>query len=105
MSKIGLREVKLINWYGFVNETIPLSDHMTLITGENESGKSTILDAIKYAYTGDTKFNEATSKNNTGIGKRNLVSYTRCLLDPSAGIYARPADNTECLHAHCIRVL
>ena len=73
MSKISLREVKLINWYGFVNETIPLSDHMTLITGENESGKSTILDAIKYAYTGDTKFNEATSKNNTGIGKRNLV--------------------------------
>ena len=72
MSKISLREVKLINWYGFVNETIPLSDHMTLITGENESGKSTILDAIKYAYTGDTKFNEATSKNNTGIGKRNL---------------------------------
>ena len=61
MSKISLREVKLINWYGFVNETIPLSDHMTLITGENESGKSTILDAIKYAYTGDTKFNEATS--------------------------------------------
>ena len=52
MSKISLREVKLINWYGFVNETIPLSDHMTLITGENESGKSTILDAIKYAYTG-----------------------------------------------------
>ena len=92
MSKISLREVKLINWYGFVNETIPLSDHMTLITGENESGKSTILDAIKYAYTGDTKFNEATSKNNTGIGKRNLVSYTRCLLDPSTGIYARPAD-------------
>ena len=33
MSKISLREVKLINWYGFVNETIPLSDHMTLITG------------------------------------------------------------------------
>ena len=100
MSKISLREVKLINWYGFVNETIPLSDHMTLITGENESGKSTILDAIKYAYTGDTKFNEATSKNNTGIGKRNLVSYTRCLLDPSAGIYARPADKMPNVFTH-----
>ena len=62
MSKISLREVKLINWYGFINENIPLSENMTLITGENESGKSTILDAIKYAYTGDYKFNEATSK-------------------------------------------
>lgn len=100
MSKISLREVKLINWYGFVNENIPLSALMTLITGENESGKSTILDAIKYAYTGDTKFNEATSKNNTGSGKRNLVSYTRCLLDPSAGIYARPADKTPNVFTH-----
>ena len=39
MSKIGLREVKLINWYGFINENIPLSENMTLITGENESGR------------------------------------------------------------------
>ena len=100
MSKIGLREVKLINWYGFINENIPLSENMTLITGENESGKSTILDAIKYAYTGDYKFNEATSKNNTGTGKRNLVSYTRCLLDPSAGIYARPADKMPSVFTH-----
>ena len=59
MSKIVLRRIKLINWYGFINEEIPLSEDLTLITGENESGKSTILDAIKYAYTGDTKFNEA----------------------------------------------
>lgn len=100
MSKISLREVKLINWYGFINENIPLSENMTLITGENESGKSTILDAIKYAYTGDYKFNEATSKNNTGTGKRNLVSYTRCLLDPSAGIYARPADKMPSVFTH-----
>ena len=31
MSKISLREVKLINWYGFINENIPLSENMTLI--------------------------------------------------------------------------
>ena len=100
MSKIVLRRIRLINWYGFINEEIPLSEDLTLITGENESGKSTILDAIKYAYTGDTKFNEATSRYNTGIGRRNLISYTRCLLDPSAGIYARPADKTPTVYTH-----
>ena len=100
MSKIVLRRIRLINWYGFINEEIPLSEDLTLITGENESGKSTILDAIKYAYTGDTKFNEATSRYNTGIGRRNFICYTRCLLDPSAGIYARPADKTPTVYTH-----
>lgn len=100
MSKVCLREVKLINWYGFIDETIPLSDNMTLITGENESGKSTILDAIKYAYTGDTKFNDATNKGSVGAGKRNLVSYTRCLIDPTSGTYARPADKMPNVYTH-----
>ena len=100
MSKICLREVKLINWYGFKDDNIPISDLMTLITGENESGKSTILDAIKYAYTGDTKFNESTNKGSAGVGRRNLVSYTRCLLDPTSGTYARPADKMPNVYTH-----
>lgn len=90
MNKTILRNIHLVNWYGFSNRTIPVSENLTLISGENECGKSTILDAIKYAYTGDTQFNKATSGYNTGVGKRNLVSYTRCLVDASAGIYARP---------------
>ena len=54
MSKIVLRNVQLINWYGFTNTVVPVAENLTLISGENECGKSTILDAIKYAYTGDT---------------------------------------------------
>ena len=54
MNKTILRNVHLVNWYGFNNITIPISENLTLISGENECGKSTILDAIKYAYTGDT---------------------------------------------------
>ena len=77
MSKICLREVKLINWYGFKDDNIPISDLMTLITGENESGKSTILDAIKYAYTGDTKFNESTNKGSAGVGRRKTCPNQR----------------------------
>lgn len=100
MSKIALQNIRLINWYGFTNTTIPVSENLTLISGENECGKSTILDAIKYAYTGDTQFNKATSGYNAGVGKRNLVSYTRCLVDASAGVYARPADQIPVVYTH-----
>lgn len=100
MNKTVLRNIHLVNWYGFSNRTIPVSENLTLISGENECGKSTILDAIKYAYTGDTQFNKATSGYNTGAGKRNLVSYTRCLVDASAGIYARPADKIPVVYTH-----
>lgn len=100
MNKTILCNIHLVNWYGFNNRTIPVSENLTLISGENECGKSTILDAIKYAYTGDTQFNKATSGYNTGVGKRNLVSYTRCLVDASAGIYARPADKIPVVYTH-----
>ena len=100
MNKTILRNIHLVNWYGFSNRTIPVSENLTLISGENECGKSTILDAIKYAYTGDTQFNKATSGYNTGVGKRNLASYTRCLVDASAGIYARPADKIPVVYTH-----
>lgn len=100
MSKTVLRRIQLVNWYGFSNTTIPVSEDLTLISGENECGKSTILDAIKYAYTGDTQFNKATSGYNTGVGKRNLISYTRCLVDASAGIYARPAEKIPVVYTH-----
>lgn len=100
MNKIALKNIYLLNWYGFENVLIPVSDNLTLISGENECGKSTILDAVKYAYTGDTQFNKATSGYNTGVEKRNLVSYTRCLTDASAGIYARPADRIPVVYTH-----
>lgn len=100
MSKTVLRNIRLVNWYGFTNTTIPVSENLTLISGENECGKSTILDAVKYAYTGDTQFNKATSGYNTGVGKRNLVSYTRCLVDASSGIYARPAEKIPAVYTH-----
>lgn len=100
MSKITLQNIHLVNWYGFRNRTIPIAKNLTLISGENECGKSTILDAIKYAYTGDTQFNKATSGYNTGVGKRNLVSYTRCLIDASSGIYARPAEKIPVVYSH-----
>jgi hypothetical protein len=100
MAKIVLANVYLVNWYGFINTKIPIGSDLTLITGENECGKSTILDAIKYAFTGDAEFNKSSSVHNVGGSRRTLKSYTRCLIDASAGTYARPADKIPNVYSH-----
>ena len=87
---IYLEKVYLSNWFGFTDEMIPFSKYNTFITGENESGKSTILDAIKYAFMADTQFNKGAETK--GEKKRTLASYTRCLFNPSEGKYLRTED-------------
>lgn len=100
MAKIVLTNIYLVNWYGFIHTKIPVGKDLTLITGENESGKSTILDAVKYAFIGDTEFNKSSSIHKVGGSQRTLYSYTRCLIDPSAGIFARPADKIPNVYSH-----
>lgn len=100
MNKIILKQVYLLNWYGFVDKTIPIGKNLSLITGENECGKSTVLDAIKYAFTGDTDFNKATSATRVGSGRRTLSSYTRCLIDPDTRKYARPSSSHPNVYTH-----
>ena len=97
---IILKQVYLLNWYGFVDKTIPIGECLTLITGENECGKSTVLDAIKYAFTGDTDFNKASSATRIGTGRRTLASYTRCLIDPDTRKYARPSSIYPNVYTH-----
>ena len=92
---IFLSKVRLINWYGFSNETAPLGQ-FTLIAGKNGNGKSVLLDAIKYAAYGDTVFN----KSSESKGSRTLSSYTRGLLDATAGTYMRPADRFPNVYSH-----
>lgn len=100
MSNIILKQVYLLNWYGFVDKTIPIGNSLSLITGENECGKSTVLDAIKYAFTGDTDFNKASSATRVGSGRRTLASYTRCLIDPDTRKYARPSSSHPNVYTH-----
>ena len=100
MSKITLTNVYLLNWYGFVDKIIPMGKNLSLISGENECGKSTILDAIKYAFSADTAFNKATSATNMGAGKRTLMTYTRCLIDPDSRKFARPASIFPHVYTH-----
>ena len=68
-----LRRIKLVGWHFFENETINFSDS-NLLSGENGSGKSTILDAIQLVLTTETKhFNNAANNNS----KRDVRSYVR----------------------------
>lgn len=94
---ILLKKVRLINWYGFSNVTAPIG-FFTLIAGRNGNGKSAMLDAIKYAAFGDTVFN----KSSESKGSRTLSSYTRGLLDATAGTYMRPADRIPNVYSHIV---
>lgn len=94
---ILLKNIRLINWYGFENVTAPIG-FFTLIAGKNGNGKSVLLDAIKYAAYGDTVFN----KSSDSKGTRTLVSYTRGLLDATAKTFMRPAEKQPNVVTHIV---
>lgn len=92
---ILLKKLRLINWYGFSQVTAPVG-FFTLIAGKNGNGKSVLLDAVKYAAYGDTVFN----KSSDSKGSRTLSSYTRGLLDATAGTYMRPPEKVPNVYSH-----
>ena len=92
---VKLKQIRLVNWYGFNQITVPVG-MFTLIAGKNGNGKSVLLDAIKYALYGDTVFNKSTENK----GSRTVPSYTRGLLDATAGTFMRPADKMPNVYTH-----
>ena len=94
---IKLKQIRLVNWYGFNQITVPIGI-FTLIAGKNGNGKSVLLDAIKYALYGDTVFNKSTENK----GSRTVPSYTRGLLDATAGTFMRPADKIPNVYTHIV---
>ena len=80
-----LTRIQLINWHYFENERISLNGS-TLISGENTSGKSTILDAIQLVITTNSrKFNVAANER----GNRTLRGYVRCKVGNVGETYLR----------------
>lgn len=89
----SLVRAKLINWHFFENQTISFAGS-TLITGENGSGKSTILDALQFALIGDQRkirFNESAHSQS----KRDLMGYLRCKTGSEQSVYLRNGDFTS----------
>ncbi len=80
-----LTKIKLVNWHYFSNETISVNGSF-LISGENASGKSTILDAIQLVLTTNTRrFNPAANEKS----KRDLKGYVRCKTGEEGNTYHR----------------
>ena len=68
-----LTRIRLINWHYFSNETISVKGSF-LLSGDNSSGKSTIMDAIQMVLTTNVEnFNQAANDKS----KRNLKGYVR----------------------------
>lgn len=85
-----LTKIRLINWHYFSNETIEVHNNI-LLSGQNASGKSTILDAISFVMTaGDQSFNMAANEK----GKRDLRGYVKCKLGQDDREYLREGDIT-----------
>ncbi|MFI3252238.1 MAG: SbcC/MukB-like Walker B domain-containing protein [bacterium] len=85
-----LTKIRLINWHYFGNETINIKNNV-LLTGQNATGKSTILDALTYVITaGDTQFNLAANEK----GKRDLRGYVKCKIGADDKQYLREGDIT-----------
>jgi uncharacterized protein YPO0396 len=74
-----LTAVRLINWYHYSDETMPVSGN-TLLCGNNGSGKTTVLDALQLALVGDAsecEFNRAAQSQSRGTIHRSVLGYVR----------------------------
>ena len=68
-----IKKLRLINWHFFDDQEINFAD-INVITGENGTGKSTILDAIHYLQSGGScKFNYAANNLSSGRTVENYL--------------------------------
>ena len=81
--------MRLVNWHYYDDQTIDFGN-ITLLAGDNGSGKSTVIDAIQYALVADirkVKFNSAAASSRSST--RSLESYCRCKLGMEGAEYRR----------------
>ena len=61
--KMNLSAMKLVNFRGYINATVPLDMEMNVIIGKNDIGKSTILEALAIFFGFGQYSMEAEDKN------------------------------------------
>jgi uncharacterized protein YPO0396 len=89
-----LSRARLVNWHFFLDDIIEFGP-MTLLAGDNGSGKSTIIDALQYAFVlniGKIRFNAAAFDNRAS---RNLHGYCRCKIGSDTLAYLRESCITH----------
>lgn len=87
-----LSRVRLVNWHFFSDVTLQMGP-LSLLAGDNGSGKSTIIDAIQYGLVAKVqriRFNAAATEQRTA---RTLESYTRAKVG---------ADGLDYLRGDCL---
>jgi len=72
---LRIRRIRLIHFHNFVDETLPVRRNLFLV-GDNQSGKTTVLDAVHFALTAgvDMEFNAAARFGPRSDAGRNLAS-------------------------------
>lgn len=100
LTKVITR-VRFINWYGFRFETMDWAECMTLLNGDNGSGKTTAADGIKYCLFGDTVFNASAAKKAGRQKPRKMHTITRALKTSGGNDYERPPyGDTAYVYTH-----
>jgi uncharacterized protein YPO0396 len=79
----------MVGWHYFEDETIDFKE-ISLLAGDNGSGKSTIIDALQYALVADIrKIRFNSSAASSGQSARSLESYVRCKMGMEGAEYYR----------------
>jgi uncharacterized protein YPO0396 len=73
----SLTRMKMIQWHYFDDETVYFNPNGTIVTGDNGSGKSTIVDALQVILVGNMKMVKFNSSAHDEKTERNLVTYLR----------------------------
>lgn len=90
-----LNNLVIAEWHHIVLDTIYVEDGANLLTGENGSGKTSVLDAIQFVLMGgDQRKTQLNAANNRSIrSTRSVKSY--CLASEEDGKHRRSNSNTS----------
>ncbi|GMO15271.1 MAG: hypothetical protein Ta2E_06050 [Mycoplasmoidaceae bacterium] len=83
-----IKSIRIINWHRIDDSVITLDKNFNILSGENGSGKTTILDALIYVLTSNMK---ALGKSGNADSRKTLDSFRRNL-HVDSGKYERDED-------------